>query len=165
MKIKDIAILGILTALLLTVQIGLAFLPNIELVSLFIILYTLVYKKKVFIIIYAFAILEGLIYGFGLWMIMYFYVWTILALFTMLFRKNQSIIIWACISGGFGLFFGALCSIPYFFIGGLSMGIAYWIHGIPFDIIHAIGNFFITFILFSPMYRLLSYQYRITHNS
>ena len=38
MRTKDMVIIGIMSALIITVQIGLAFLPNIELVSLLIIL-------------------------------------------------------------------------------------------------------------------------------
>ncbi|MDQ9757401.1 hypothetical protein RFZ45_00270, partial [Acinetobacter baumannii] len=63
---------------LFVAQIALAVLPNIEIVSLLVIVYTLVFERKTIPIIYAFALLEGLVYGFGIWWIMYLYVWTIL---------------------------------------------------------------------------------------
>lgn len=151
MKAKEIVLFGMLGSLLLVVQIGLAFLPNIELISLLIIIYTIKYKKKALYIIYLFALLEGLYYGFGVWWIMYLYVWTVLWLVTMLFRKNTYPLVWAFVSGCFGLGFGALCSIPYFFIGGMHMGIAYWISGIPFDITHCIGNVVVTLFLYKPI--------------
>lgn len=157
MKTKDIALIGLLSAILLVSQIALAFLPNIEIVSLLVIAYALVFKKKVFFIIYVFAILEGLFYGFGIWWIMYLYVWTILALLTLCFQNNKSHMFWCLLSALFGLFFGALCSIPYFFIGGWSMGIAFWISGIPFDIVHCIGNFFIVLTLWKPILAVLKY--------
>ncbi|NLZ80593.1 MAG: hypothetical protein GX913_02115 [Clostridiales bacterium] len=157
MKTKDIALIGFLSAILFVSQLALAFLPNIEVVSLLVIIYTLVFKRKVFFIIYVFAILEGIFYGFGTWWIMYLYVWTILALFTLWFQKNKSHVFWSLISALYGLSFGALCAIPYFFIGGWSMGAAFWVSGIPFDIIHCIGNFAVTLILFKPTLAILRY--------
>ena len=88
MKTREIVIYGILSAVLLAAQVSLGFLPNIEIVTLLILVYTLVFRKKVFFIIYIFVFLEGLIYGFGLWWINYLYVWSIQALITLLFRND-----------------------------------------------------------------------------
>lgn len=164
MRIKDIVIIGILSALLLSVQVGLAFLPNVELVSLLIIVYTIVLRKKAIYIISVFILLEGLLYGFGLWWLNYLYVWFVLYCITMIFRKKHSSFLWSMISGVFGLSFGALCAIPYFFIGssngslfnGFQSAFAYWISGIPFDLTHGIANFLIALMLFNPLYRILN---------
>lgn len=152
MKSNSIVILAFLTAILFISQIALSFLPNIEIVTLLIILYTQFFKKKVFLIIYLFALLEGLLYGFGIWWIMYLYVWSILALIVLFLGKIRINIPWAIISGFYGLFFGSLCAIPYFVIGGWAAGFGYWISGIPFDIIHCIGNFTVTLVLYKPLY-------------
>lgn len=157
MRIKDIAIIGMLSAIMVTAQVALRVLPNVELVSLLIILYTLVYGRKTIYIVYVFVAIEGLIYGIGLWWINYLYVWTVLFVIVMLLRKIHSTIIWAVISGLFGLGFGALCSIPYFITGGIPTGFAYWISGIPYDIPHGIGNFLIAIVLFHPFYFILNY--------
>ena len=45
---KEIALMGILSALLIIGQVALGFLPNIEVVTLLVIAYTLVFGKKVF---------------------------------------------------------------------------------------------------------------------
>lgn len=164
MSLKYIPIIGMLSAILLVVQIALGFLPNIELVSLLIIIYTLVFKKKVIYIISIFVLLEGLIYGFGLWWINYLYIWFILAFITHIFKKESSPLVWALISGFYGLLFGTLCSIPYFFIGlssgtiqnGFNTALAYIISGIPFDLVHGISNFFIALTLFKPLYKLIN---------
>lgn len=157
MRIKDIVIVGIMSALLITVQVGLFFLPNIELVSLLIILFTIIYGWKTLYIIYIFVIAEGLIFGFGIWWINYLYVWTILMLITMFFRDKRSPFFWAILSGAFGLSFGALCSIPYFFIGGIPMAVSGIISGIPFDAIHCLSNYVITLGLFMPLYHFLDW--------
>ncbi|HWT75402.1 MAG TPA: hypothetical protein VN258_11900 [Mobilitalea sp.] len=150
MKIKDIVIIGMLSAILVTVQVGLGFLPNVELVSALIILYTLILGRKTLYIIYIFVVLEGVIYGLGLWWFNYLYVWTVLYLIVRLLRKNSLPLFWAVISGAFGLGFGALCSIPYFITGGIPSGAAYWVAGIPFDLIHGVSNFIVTLLVFIP---------------
>ena len=155
MRIKDIALIGIMSAILITVQVALSFLPNIELVSLLIILYTLVFGRKTLYIIYVFVIVEGMIYGISLWWINYLYIWTLLFFAVMLFRRERSVLLWAILSGFYGLAFGALCAIPNLFLSGLPSAVSYWIAGIPFDIAHCISNFIITLLLFHPLYHVL----------
>lgn len=150
--IYDIVIFSLMTAILFIVQIALAFIPNIELVSLLIILYTIFFGYKTLIIIYAFVFLQGIYYGFGLWWINYTYVWTILFFIVIIFRKEKSSVFWAIISGLYGLSFGALCAVLYFFIGDSKTVLAYWVSGLVFDINHCIGNFFLAIFLFKPLY-------------
>ena len=165
LTVKELVLIALLSALLLVAQVGLAFLPNIEVVSLLIILYTLFFKKKTLYIIYIFALLEGLIYGFGIWWIMYLYVWTILWGITMLLKEEKSPVIWAFISGFFGLLFGTLCSVPYFITGGVGMGISWIASGLLMDIIHGIGNFLVTILLFHPLYTAFNKVYRIFYQN
>lgn len=155
MKVKDITLIGLLAAVLLILQVALGPLPNIEVVSLLVIVYAMVFGKRIFYILAVFAVLEGLIYGFGIWWIMYLYVWPLLAAVSILFKKTESVWVWAVISGGFGLAFGALCAIPYAVGGGMAAGIAWWISGIPFDIIHGISNFILALFLLKPLRKLL----------
>lgn len=143
-------------AILIVAQLALAFIPNVELISLFIIAYTRVIGIKAVFPISVFVLVEGVIFGFGLWWINYLYVWFILLAIVMLFRKLQNNILWALISAVFGLLFGALCSIPYLFMGGFSAAFAYFISGIPFDIAHSVGNFLAALLLIGPIYRILS---------
>lgn len=155
MKVIQAATMGLLSAILLLGQIIMAPLPNIEPVTLLLIIYTLVYGKKVFYIIYTFALLEGVIYGFGIWWVNYLYVWPILACLVLLLQKNESVILWSVLAGAYGLCFGALCAIPYAVSGGIGAGIAYWIEGIPFDVMHCVGNIVITLVLFRPVYAVI----------
>ena len=154
--VYEIASMGILTAIMFASQVAMGFLPNIEIVSLLVILYTLVYEKKVFFIIYSFVLIEGLYYGFGLWWLNYTYIWTVLAFVVLLFRTQRSPLFWSIVSAFFGLFFGALCSLPYFFIGGASMAFSYWLSGLSFDLAHCIGNFVVCIALFRPLYAILT---------
>lgn len=150
MKTKSLVIMAMLTAILFAGQVCMAALPNIEIVSLLIILYAQMYEKKVFFIIYAFALLEGVFYGFGIWWFNYLYVWSILAIAVILL-KNTSVAVMSIVSGAFGLAFGALCSLPYFAVGGIAGGFAYWVPGIPFDILHCVGNTVLCLVLYKPL--------------
>lgn len=151
----DIALIAMMIATIEVAKNALAFLPNVELVTLLIILYTLFFGKKVLYVIPAFILIEGCIYGFGLWWIMYLYVWPLLAFITYLFRRQESPLFWAVLSGIFGLLFGAFCAIPYIFISGIKGAVAWWIAGIPYDMIHCISNFCLCMILFSPLRSVL----------
>ena len=154
-KIIQIVFMGLLASILLIGQVGMAFLPNIEPVSTLVILYTLIYKKHTFYIIYTFVLLEGILYGFGVWWMSYLYIWSILALITLALQKINSALLWAVVSGAFGLSFGALTAIPYLISGGPGAAFAYWTNGIPFDILHCCGNFVLTLILYKPLLPIL----------
>ena len=147
--------MAFLTAIMFVGQVGMAFLPNIEIVSLLVILYTQLYRKKVFLIIYLFAFLEGVIYGFGIWWINYLYIWSILAVVVLLVPKKQPVPVWAVISGIYGLSYGFLCAIPYYITGGAGAGFSYWVTGIPFDILHCVGNVGVTLVLYKPVSAIL----------
>ena len=155
LTLTELIVLSLLGALLFVVQVVFAFLPNIELVSVLIIIYTRVYGWKVFYPIYLFVVLEGLFYGISTWLIHYLYIWAILALLVLLLRRHQSRWLWVLVNSAYGLAFGALCALTYLFIGGIPFAVAYWIQGIPFDLLHMGGNFLTALILCEPLYRLL----------
>ena len=155
MKTRELVTMAFLTAIMFVGQVGMAFLPNIEIVSLLVILYTQLYRKKVFLIIYLFAFLEGAIYGFGIWWINYLYIWSILAVVVLLVPKKQPVPVWAVISGIYGLSYGFLCAIPYYITGGAGAGFSYWVTGIPFDILHCVGNVGVTLVLYNPVSAIL----------
>ena len=154
-KTGEIIILSYMSVILVGVQYVLSFLPNIELVSLLVIIFTLVYRRKVLYTIYVFTFLQGLIYGFSIWWVTYLYVWTILAGKTYLFRNIETSFGWAHISGFYGQAYGALCENPWLVTVGFRVAFTAWVAGIPFDLVHGISNFLIALVLFNPLYKLL----------
>ena len=156
---REIALFGILGALTFGAKVAMSFLPNIEPVSLFVILYTVVFGRKALYPIYLYVLLEILFYGIQLWNINYLYIWTLLALGAWMIRKTDSPVVWATLSGGFGLLFGALCAPVYLFSGGIGFAVSWWLSGIPFDILHCAGNFVMALLLFKPLRKLLSSLY------
>lgn len=162
-RAQDVATVGLMVAVIEVLKLALQGLPNIEMTSFLIILFTLCFGRLSLYAVPAFILIEGLIYGFGLWWVMYLYVWPLLALFTHAFSRVDSAFFWACVSGVFGLLFGLLCAIPYFFIGfagggiaqGLSQMFAWWVAGIPYDLLHGAGNFALMLALYRPISGLL----------
>lgn len=151
MKAREVVVTAFLAALLYVQQVSLSALPNIHLCAFLIILYTLHFPRLVLPATIIFILLEGVTFGFGMWWFSYLYIWPLLIFIVWLFRKNRSVLFWAVVAGTFGLCYGALCSFPYFFLGGPSTMLAYWIQGIPFDILHCVGNVFVTLLLWKPI--------------
>ncbi len=150
-KIRDLTALAVFAALMIALQVALAGLPNIEMVTLLIILATVHLGAKSFLSVTVFILVEGLVYGFGLWWINYLYVWPILVLIVLALRKWSHPVLWAMMAGIYGLSFGTLCSLPYFITGGWGAGIGYIVGGIPYDIPHCIGNIVLTALLWYPL--------------
>ncbi len=163
MTTKDITTMAMMVAIIEACKIAMAHIPNIELTSFWIILFTLYFRKRIVYVIPVFILIEGALFGFGLWWVMYLYSWPLLAFFTWKFQKMDSALSWAILSGIFGLSFGALCSIPYFVIGmvdngiggGIASGFTWWVAGIPFDVLHGIGNFVLMLVLYQPISKAL----------
>lgn len=161
----DIATTGMAIALIEVCKVVLMGLPNIELTSFWIIMFTLFFGWKILLVIPAFILIEGCMFGFGIWWVMYLYAWPLLALLTWLFRKQKHIWFWAVLSGFYGLFFGAMCAIPYVVNGalnggirsGLYAGFTWWVAGIPYDLMHCVGNFVLMLVLYKPVKAAFSY--------
>lgn len=77
-RARELARLGFCAGLLFVLKAALAPLPNIEAVTLLVILYTLWFGRGALLILCIFVTLEGTVYGFHLWWIAYLYVWVVL---------------------------------------------------------------------------------------
>ena len=155
----DVALIGMMAAFLEACKAALAFLPNIELVSFWIILFTIFFRWRIWFVIPVFLLVEGCIYGMGLWWIQYLYVWPLLAGVSFIFRKEESVWFLSVLSSGFGVLFGMVCAVTDGGRGavdgglraGLYAGFAWWVAGIPFDLVHGVGNFVVMAVLYKPV--------------
>lgn len=158
-KTKDICLIGIMVAVIEVCKATMTFLPNIELTTFWLIMFTLFFGKKVVFVVPVFILIEGCLYGFGSWWIMYLYTWPLLVLVTWIYRKQESLWFWSVLSAVFGLLFGLFCSIPYYVLGaidgglrgGLYAGFSWWVAGIPWDLVHGISNFVLMMVLYKPV--------------
>lgn len=166
---KDIALIGMMIAVIEVSKFALAQVPNVELTTFWIIMFTLYFGKRIFYVIPAFILIEGCVYGFQIWWVMYLYAWPLLALVTMLMRKRNTYFGCTILSGVFGLLFGLLCSIPYVFTGafdggllnGFSVAFTWWVAGIPFDLIHGVANIVIMLVLYYPITKAMQMAAKI----
>ena len=137
-------------------QVIMAPLPNIEIVSLLMILTTRKFGYKVFISVYVFVGCEIFTYGLEMWAINYLYVWDVLILAVLIIRKVDNVIVYTLLSSIFGLTFDIFCSIPYFLTGGIAGGVAYIIKGVNFSFLHCYGNFITTILLYTPLTKVMN---------
>lgn len=159
LTIREITLFAVLGAMMFALQVVMAPLPNIEPVSLLVMIFAAVFGWKALYPVYVFVVMEILFYGISTWNIYYLYVWAVLAFAAILMRKQTQPLAWALLSAVYGLMFGALCGIVDIFIGGLGYAAAKWVSGIPFDLLHCGGNFVIALIMFRPLRTALEKLY------
>ena len=135
-------------------------LPNIEPVSLMVMIFAVSFGAKAGYPIAVYITMEILFYGLGIWNVMYLYIWPLLALVSWLLRKMEHPAGWAMVSGSFGLLFGALCAPVDLIVGGPEFAVSKWISGIPFDMMHCAGNAVMALLLFDPMRKLIKRLYQ-----
>ncbi len=146
LKIVDIAIFGMLSALMFISKWLMEFLPNIHLIGVFTVAITVVYREYALFPIYGFIFLTGLFNGFGLWWIPYLYIWAVLWGLTMLLPKNMPKkvrpFVYAAICATHGFLYGTLYAPSQALLFGLDFKgmIAWIIAGLPWDAIHGFGN-------------------------
>lgn len=159
LPLAEIALFGVLGALTFGAKYVMSWMPNIEPVSLMVMVYATVFGRKCVFPIYVYVLLEILFYGLGLWNFNYLYIWAVLALAAWLLRKMEHPLAWAILSGVFGLLFGALCAPVDVFVGGFGYAGAKWVSGIPYDLMHCAGNFVMALVLFKPLRQLTNKLY------
>ena len=169
MKVKtnELCLYSILGVLTFVLKLVMAPLPNIEPVSLLLIVYTIAFGKHVMYPLTIYVILEIIIYGFGIWSVGYLYIWLVLVIITLSIysiKSSTNALLWATVSGLYGLMVGMLYIPLYVISGGATFAISWWISGIPYDITHCIANFILCLTLFQPLTKILfvlKKQYKI----
>lgn len=159
LTVFDTVLFGVLGAMTFAAKYVMSPLPNIEPVSLMVMLFAVVFRWKGLYPTYIYVVMEILFYGIHLWNVYYLYIWSVLFLVAIAMRKVRNPFAWAVLSGTFGLLFGALCAIVNVFIGGMGYAVAWWMSGLSFDAVHAVGNFVIALLLFVPLRNLLEMLY------
>ena len=123
-------------------------LPNVHLIGVFTIAYTVVYRKKALYPIYIYVLLNGFFSGFAVWWVPYLYIWTVLWGMTMLLpksiNKKAAPLIYMSVCALHGFLFGTLYAPAQALFFGLDFrGMLAWsAAGLPWDFIHGISHFF-----------------------
>lgn len=153
LSVREIAIFGMLGALMYASKILMDAFPNIHLIGTLITAITIVYRKKALYPIYVFVFLTGFLHGFANWWLPYLYIWTVLWGMVMLIPRRFTEgktkgaklrpVAYMCVCAAHGFLYGVLYAPMQALLFGLSFeGMVAWIvAGLPFDITHGISNF------------------------
>ncbi len=160
MSIHEMVVFAMLGTLMFCSKIIMEVLPNIHLLGMLTMTYTIVFRKKALIPIYIYVMINGLYAGFSLWWMPYTYIWTILWAVTMLLPKGMpkkiKCIVYPIVCCLHGLAFGILYAPAQALMFGMNFEqMLVWImSGAPWDILHSVGNF-IAGLLILPLSELL----------
>ena len=136
--------------------------PNVHLLGVFTIAFTVVYRKKALYPIYTYVLLNGIFCGFATWWIPYLYLWAVLWGATMLLPKRipekLRPLVYMLLCAAHGFLFGTLYAPAQALLYGLSFQkmIAWIIIGLPWDFVHGVSNFFCG-ILIVPIIKILTF--------
>ena len=146
LKLKEMILFAMLAALMFCSKKVMEGLPNIHLNGMFIMTFTVVFRKKALIPIYVYVFLDGLFGGFSMWWLPYLYIWTVLWGMTMLIPRKlpraAKCIIYPVVCCIHGLLFGALYAPAQaiMFKFTFEQTLAWIAVGFPYDMLHAAGN-------------------------
>lgn len=148
LTVRETVVFAMLGAVMYASKAIMEFAPNIHLLGVFTIAYTVVYRKKALYPIYTYVILNGIFCGFATWWIPYLYIWAVLWGAVMVLPQNiprkAKPFVYMALCAAHGFLFGTLYAPAQALLYGLSFqGMIAWIAaGLPWDCIHGISNFF-----------------------
>lgn len=146
LSLREMAIFAMFGTLMLISKKLMEFAPNVHLLGMFTVLLTLCYRAKALIPLYLYVFLNGLIEGFNLWWFPYLYIWTVLWGMTMLLPVGLSskvgAVVYPLLCALHGFAFGTLYAPAQALIFGFGLEetLAWITAGLPWDVIHALGN-------------------------
>lgn len=161
LSIKELAVFGILGTLMCISKYVMEFLPNMHLLAVFTVAFTVVFRKKALYPIYIFVFLIGLFSGFSVWWLPYLYIWAVLWGAVMLIPKNINPkiapFVYIAVCGLHGFLYGTIYAPAQALLFGLNFKgmIAWIIAGLPFDLVHGISNLCLG-VLIVPIIKVLN---------
>jgi len=158
---REIAVFAMLGALMLVSKTLLEAVPNIHPVTMLLMVYTAVYRKKAIFPLVIYLVLDTLKWGI-MTMVPYFYIFPLCWLCTLLvpatLSNTKKQICYTVICTFFGIAFGTLYAPWQAFVFlktfELSKIFAWIAAGFSYDLIHAAGNFAASFLIL-PLAELL----------
>ncbi len=166
LSVKEMAVFSMLGVIMFLSKLLMDALPNIHLLAMLTIAYTLVFRKKALYPIYIYVMLLGLIYGFQPWWVPHLYLWAVLWAGAMLIPKTMKthwkVVLCIALCGAHGFLYGVMYAPAQALLYGMNwQGMVAWIvAGFPFDIIHGIGNLFAGILIY-PISVALTYAKKV----
>ena len=144
----EACIFAMLGTLMFASKIIMEVLPNVHLLGMLTMVYTVVFRKKALIPIYLYVLINGVYAGFDPWWFPYTYVWTVLWGITMLLPKKMpkkvAAVAYPIVCSLHGFAFGLLYAPGQALMFGFNLNqtLAWIATGLSFDMIHGISNIF-----------------------
>lgn len=145
---RELTVFAMLGTAMYVSKMIMEFAPNIHLLGVFTIAFTVVYRKKALYPIYIYVLLLGLFNGFSTWWVPHLYLWTVLWAVVMLLPKKMAKraepLVYMIICAMHGFLYGILYAPAQAILFGLNFkGMITWIiAGLPWDGLHGVSNFF-----------------------
>ena len=161
LSVRETVVFGMLGAVMYASKVIMEIAPNVHLLGVFTIAFTLVYRKKALYPIYTYVLIQGVLSGFAAWWIPYLYLWTVLWGVTMLLPKQMpkkvAPIVYMVVNACHGFLYGTLYAPAQAIMFGLSFKrtLAWIAAGLPWDFVHGVSNFFCGILIMSIV-RLLT---------
>lgn len=158
---RELTIFAMLGALMYASKVIMEVAPNVHLLSVFTVAFTVVYRKKALYPIYTYVFLNGLFCGFSTWWIPYLYLWTVLWAVVMLLPEKMPArvkpIVYMIVCSAHGFLFGTLYAPAQAILYGLDFKgmIAWIIAGLPWDCVHGVSNL-VCGLLIMPIVKVLT---------
>ena len=86
---RELVVFAMLGSVMYASKLIMEFAPNIHLIGVFTIAFTVVYRKKALYPLYIYVLMTGILNGFATWWIPYLYLWTVLWGAVMLLPANM----------------------------------------------------------------------------
>ena len=153
-------VFSMLGALMFVSKIAMEALPNLHLLGVLTIIYTVVFRVKALIPIYIYVLMNGVFAGFNMWWVPYLYIWTLLWGAAMLIPRKLPVwakcTVYPVLCSLHGFLYGILYAPAQAIMFGLNFEqtVAWVIAGAGFDLIHGVGNFCLGFLIY-PLSELL----------
>ena len=160
LSVKELAVFGMLGTLMCISKYVMEFLPNMHLLAVFTVAFTVVFRKKALYPIYVFVFLVGLFSGFSVWWLPYLYIWAVLWGAIMLIPKNINPkiapFVYIAVCSLHGFLYGTIYAPAQALLFGLDFkGTVAWIvAGLPFDMVHGFSNLILG-VLIVPIIKVL----------
>ena len=124
LTVYELVLFAMLGMIMFVSKVVMEFLPNIHLLAMLTMVYTLVFRTKALIPIYVYVMVNGLYAGFATWWIPYLYIWTVLWGVTMLLPKQMpkkiACVVYPLVCGLHGISFGVLYAPGQALLYGMS---------------------------------------------
>ena len=146
LTVRETAVFAMLGAMMYAFKLIMEVVPNVHLLGMFTVAFTVVYRKKALYPIYVFVLLTGLTNGFATWWLPYLYLWAVLWGMTMLLPQNVpekwKPVLYMGVCALHGYLYGTLYAPAQALLFGLDFrGMIAWIvAGLPWDAVHGTSN-------------------------